>query len=142
MKTEPEHPDLETLFSYREGSLPEARRPAVEAHLRECALCRLETERMRKLADHPVELPPVEELLARLAEKQMAWTGASGPALKRKVASELAPYVGPEAAERILQLVADNGENLLSTVDSALRLFLGKAAASRLTSRIVDRAIL
>lgn len=142
MRNEPEHPDLETLFGYREGSLAEVERRSVEAHIRGCAACRLETERMRHFPNHPVEPPPVQDLLARLARKQRGWTEASGPALKRKVALELAPYVGLEAAEAILQEVADNGENLLSTVDAALRLFLGKAAASRLTSRIVDRAIL
>jgi hypothetical protein len=88
--------------------------------------------------------PPVTDLLASLSELQsaMAQPEASGDALKRRVASELIPYVGATAAERILQLVTPNGENLLSTVESALRVFLGNAATARVVSRIVDRAIM
>ena len=134
-----EHPELESLFLYREGSLPEDQLQPVEDHLRVCKACRLIAQQVA--APEP---PPVSELLARVSEHQAALAEeGGGPAgLKRRVVSELSPYVGPTAAKQILQTVPETGENLLPTLDSTLRLFLGKQAASRLVSRIVDRAIM
>ena len=147
MSVESHHPDLETLFRYRDGVLPENEGSAVRAHLAACSACRGEMDRIaRALTALPGDqtAPPVADLLASLSELQsaMAQAGASGDALIRRVASELIPYVGTTVAERILQLVTPDGENLLSTVESALRVFLGKAATARVVSRIVDRAIM
>jgi hypothetical protein len=134
-----EHPELESLFLYREGRLPEDQRQSVEIHLLLCKAC-------REITRQPAgpEPPPVSELRARLSEHQavLADQGGGPAGLKRRVAAELTPYLGPAAALQILQAVPDSGENLLPTLDSMLRLFLGKQAACRLIGRIVDRAIM
>ena len=146
MTPDSEHPDLEDLLRCRENTLPENKRKAVEDHLAGCGRCRNEMDRIAfavKGAPSDLPAPPVTDLLASLSvlQNSLAQRGA-GDALKRKVESELIPYVGAEAAERILQPVSPGGENLLSTLETVLRLFLGKAATARVVSRIVDRAIM
>ena len=147
MTPDSEHPDLEDLFRCRENTLPENKRKAVEAHLAGCGRCRNEMDRIAfAFKGDPGDLPApsVTDLLASLSvlQNSLAQRGAGGDALKRKVESELIPYVGAEAAERILQPVSPGGENLLSTLETVLRLFLGKDATARVVSRIVDRAIM
>ena len=139
-----EHPELEDLLRYREKTLSEDEQRAVQTHLGTCSQCGQEMERIAQAVQSGnVPVPPVEELLANLSElrSSLEQPEATGNALKLKVKSELIPYVGAEAADRILQSVAPSGENLLSTIESTLRLFLGKAATARIVSRIVDRAI-
>ena len=56
----------------------------------------------------------------------------------RQIASILTPYLGASGAQSVLRPVAGNHANLLSTVEPVLAMFLGAAAASRLTERIID----
>ena len=133
-----QHPEIESLFLYRDGRLPEDRHQSVEDHLRLCKACRAIAQ--------PVigpEPPPVSELLARISKHQNILAQEGGPSgLKRRVVSELTPYVGPAAATQMLRAVPDTGENLLPSLYAVLRLFIGKPAASRLVSRIVEHAIM
>ncbi len=141
MALQPEHPAPEDLVRYRNGNLDESTRQSVAAHLAGCARCSREAETLAAQADLT---PGVPEFLAQLGQvrRRLEQQGASGETLKRRVQSELIPYLGPAAADRILEPVAPGGENLLSTIEPILRLFLGRAASSRLVSRIVDRAIM
>ena len=144
MAPESQHPELGDLLCYRENTLPEDERKAVETHLAACRQCRQEMERIASaIQGDEGPAPSVEDLLANLnrLRSSLEQPGVSGAALKQRVKSELIPYIGAEAADRILQPVSPGGENLLSTIESTLRLFLGKAATARVVSRIVDRAI-
>jgi len=145
MTRDSEHPDFDSLCRYQDRGLPEPEWKEIETHLHTCTRCQGILDAVASAtapANFPV--PPVSEFMAKLAEVQrkLQKEGATGDALKRRVESELIPYVGAAAANRILQQVAASGENLLSTIDSVLRLFLGKAGADRLVSHIVDRAIM
>ena len=141
MRADSEHPDFDALFHYSEGHLTEPDRKDLEAHLRTCVRCQgiLDT-----LAVSASAAPPLSEFLTKLSELQrkLEIEGANSAALRSRVESELIPYIGAAAARRILQRVEPGGENLLATIDSALRLFLGNAATDRLVSHIVDRAIM
>lgn len=132
-----EHPDLDSLFRYRAGELPEAQLRSIEGHLASCGACRTAAQQLRG-----PEPPPVSEVLRLLAQRQAELAQDSFESLKQRVVRELTPYLGALAAERVLQTLPRTGENLLSTLDSTLRLFIGKSAASQLVSRIVDRAIM
>ena len=141
MRADSEHPDFDSLFHYSEGHLSEPERKSLEAHLRSCAPCQGVLD---ALALSAPAAPRLSDFLAKLSELQrkLQREGAAPEALRRRIESELLPYIGAEAASRILQGVAPGGENLLSTIDSALRLFLGKAASDRLVNHIVERAIM
>lgn len=143
MRSGSDHPDIEELFRYQEGRLMPQERLVVQAHLAVCDECSRDLERITTPGVSPAAAPPVSELLASLAQVQQKLDreGASGEPLKRRVQLELAPYLGEAAAERILLPVTASGENLLSTIEPVLRLFLGKSASTRVVNRIVDRAI-
>ena len=74
----------------------------------------------------------------RQFERSAPETGRTGEQVKLRVADMIAPYLGREATQSVLQPVANNGENLLSSVEPILALFLGGRAASRLVSNVVD----
>jgi hypothetical protein len=69
-------------------------------------------------------------------------SGRTGEPVKRRVATEIAPYLGPLATHAVLQPVTDSSENLLSSMEPVLALFLGGRAASRLVSHVVDVALI
>jgi len=62
-------------------------------------------------------------------------------ASKRRAASEMVAYLGPEAVEKVFQNVLPDCGNLLTQLHPILSLFLGRRAAGRLESRIVDAAV-
>ena len=64
-----------------------------------------------------------------------------GPALRLRVALEIGPYLGGNAARRIMESVSDDGGNLLPAIQPLLGCFLGKKAASHLSTRIVEIAV-
>jgi hypothetical protein len=144
MALRPDHPDIDDLLGYRNGSLSENDRNRVQAHLAECAACARELEQIAGSGTSPMPTAHISDLLSNLAQVQDRLTreGVSGESLKRRVLSELIPYVGTAPAERILEPVTPGGENLLSTIEPMLRLFLGRTASARLVDRIVDRAIM
>jgi len=60
---------------------------------------------------------------------------------KRRAAAEMVTYLGPKATARILQRVSADGRNLLTEIQPVLGLFLGRRAAGRLASRIVEASV-
>jgi hypothetical protein len=149
----PIHPDIESLFRYREGECPREHQKAIERHLRACPECRLELRRIgdawnsgagsaapaSALDDDPGLLA---SLLAgiQVLESGTAKGGYTVEGTKRRVAGCLEKYLGALTAGKILQSAADDGSNLLSTVEPVLALFLGRKAAGCLVSRIVEAA--
>ena len=61
--------------------------------------------------------------------------------MKSRVALEIGRFLGSNGARILLQPVAENGGNLLSTIEPVLAEFLGPRAASELVSRVVDTSI-
>ncbi|PWU09697.1 MAG: hypothetical protein C5B51_05885 [Terriglobia bacterium] len=139
------HPDLEALLQYLDGDLPAQQNEAVAAHLHVCSQCRMDEQRLR---DARAETKIGRREASTFRENLRKWEAARlqldahGDVLKLRVVSELAPYVGAAAAKRILRAVEDSGENLLSTIEPVLGLFLGKSAAASLVNRIIDRVIM
>src|SRR5579859_1558648 len=129
MTRDSDHPDFDSLCRYQDRSLPKPEWKQSETHLHSCARCQGILDTLASAtAPADFSVPPLSEFMAKLADvqRELQKEGASGDALNRRVESELIPYVGAAAANRILQQVAPGGENLLSTIDSVLRLFLGK----------------
>jgi hypothetical protein len=142
------HPDIAALASlyFEELPVPEAR--SVTQHLSGCAPCRQEFERFRASVDGAVEgessvAADCDRLLNRLREWETttADSGLQGEALKRRIAEELAPYLGKAGADALLQPVDDDGGDLLTKVTPLLTMFLGRKAAGKLVSRVVEKTI-
>jgi len=69
--------------------------------------------------------------------RQSARVGAG--VLKLRMANELIPYVGAAGARQILKSVSVGEKSVRPAVESVLGVFLGKAAASQLVDRMIDR---
>ena len=63
-------------------------------------------------------------------------THAPGSTATERIRLELAPYIGTAAASQILVSALKSRQDVLVSMMSALRPFLGRAAAHRLASRI------
>ena len=87
--------------------------------------------------------PDLHDLLTKMREWETGPSGAerTGEALKQRVAGEIGPYVGKRAAHAILEPVAEDGRNLLSSVSPLLTIFLGRRATENLVSHVVEHAI-
>lgn len=71
------------------------------------------------------------------------WESTVSPdAVKRRVGTAVAPFLGGNATRDLMGTVSETGENLLSTLEPVIALFLGCRAASRMFDRVVDRSIL
>jgi hypothetical protein len=116
----------------------------VKSHLDNCEDCRLELHRLQYALGSPVELVPDSGMLAQMRSAIEEWEKAArnGEPVKRRVATEILPFLGPKATEYVMQPVAESGENLLSSIEPVLALFLGGRAAARLVNHVVDSALL
>jgi hypothetical protein len=91
-------------------------------------------------ATNPEALLP--QILATLHQWEVSRTAsAKGEPVKRRVAAEIEAYLGRQATERVLEPVPESGENMLSTIEPVLALFLGNRTASRLVSHVVTESI-
>ena len=147
------HPDTESMIRQRDGELPADRRKAVKRHLRACVSCRTEYERLcQAVAPQaaralPAASPGTPDILNAVLERINEWdknsarSGEASSAVKQTFAAELERYLGARAAGRILRSVSDDGDNLLSTVEPLLALFLGREAASQFVTRVLDTAL-
>lgn len=142
------HPDVAALAGLSFGELPLDRARRVEQHLTGCARCREEFERLLGSIDTEQEAESAaaadrEAMLRKLRawEATTADSGRRGETLKRRMARELAPYLGKAGAEALLYSVNDDGGDLLADVAPLLTMFLGRRAATRLISRVVEKTV-
>lgn len=113
------------------------------SHLDRCTPCRREFERLRDAVEGRPEAIPDGGLLTQMRTALHLWEEQSlEGAAKGRVATRIAPFLGNAATDKILEPVPDTGENLLSTVEPVLALFLGNRAAAHLVNRVVDTALL
>jgi hypothetical protein len=113
-----------------------------------CDECRLELHRLRYAVGCAPEPELDDSVLARLRDAMEAWersqqqSSRNGSHVKLRVATEIAPFLGPQATNAILKTVTETDDNLLSTLEPVLGLFLGNRAASRLVGHVVDSALI
>ena len=139
------HPELDLLIRFIEGEGDLTEYRGVRLHLADCQECRLEAAHLLRAArSSRPGAPRTAETLARIRrwEAERSQEVRGGQAVKSRVASEISPFLGPDASGRILMRVSDQCEDLLCTIESVLTAFLGRAAAPRLVSHVVDRAIM
>jgi len=118
-----------------------------------CEPCRLEHQRIGHSLDAEREPVPARHedeistaVLAGILDRIEQWNGhrsepGRGEALKRRVESAVAPYLGAAAANQVLRSASRDGENLLPIIEPLLALFLGRRAASVLVSHIINDAL-
>ncbi len=80
------------------------------------------------------ELP---EILAAIRRHEARRSNTSDAAW-RVPEAEVGAFLGPRAAARLLAGVLPDGRNLLAEVQPVLSLFLGRRAAGRLATRLVE----
>src|SRR4051794_20291354 len=126
-----DHPDIEILISLQFGELSADRARGLKRHLAGCSACSLAFKRLQASVEggEPDQTPPADA--GTLFSKIRTWDsnrvrdGHHGEALKRRIASELAPYVGQNGADTLVSPVQDDGRDLLAAVAPLLVLFLG-----------------
>lgn len=122
----------------------------MQDHMQTCERCQRECARLTMvLGEIRNQCAPLEPGMfpAVMADIRKWETGRLTPeegarAVKRRVQTEIEPFLGREAAAQLLNLVPDDGSNLLSTIELVLGQFLGSRAASELMGRVVDHAIM
>jgi len=89
------------------------------------------------------DAPALEAVLAHIREWAANRQEADphGLLVRGRVAMEIGSYLGEAGAQRVLEAL-EGGEKLIPTLESVLSIFLGCRAASKLTQRIVDTAIM
>jgi hypothetical protein len=127
--------------------VPELRQ-VIEVHLASCDWCRAEFVRIQAEAPgQAAQSAPDTEGLSHLLSHLRSWeTSLPAPKLRgitirSRAAEELGVYLGGNAAQNVLQLVSDDAGNLIPTIQPLLGRFLGRKAASHLSSHIIDVAV-
>ena len=144
------HPDIAELVSLAFGELAAEPARRITRHLAGCAACQQEYECLRISIEYApptdcaentdrVNASDSDTLLRRLRTWENS--GRQIEVLKRRIAAELAPYVGQAGADTLLLPVQDDGRDLLSNVVTLLTAFLGRRAAANLVTRVVEKAI-
>jgi hypothetical protein len=139
------------LERYRDNERVPELRAVIEAHINVCDWCRRELTRMQgEPPAVPVcsalpepEPPGMQSLLTRLRDWDARRTAADapGPTIRQRVAREVGFFLGGRAAEEVVRPVADDAGNLLPSIQPLLGRFLGRKAASHLSTHIVDVAL-
>jgi hypothetical protein len=146
---------LDTLIRYLDGELSLKQRESIQSHMRGCNFCREGQSwfyealtRSQEGTEHAAEpLRPDSGMLASILNGIHKWDagrsdpGRWGDALKKRVAGAIGPFLGNSGTSKLLQPVAEDGRDLLSTIEPVLANFLGERAASQLVSHVVDAAI-
>ena len=132
------HLNLEKLIEYESGVLAPVEREAVRVHLAECGDCSSQLEALRTSTASRADV--LTSVLAGMEHWDSA--AAKDEAVKATVRSELTPFLGPHGTSELMAKVSARGEDLLTTVEPVLALFLGCRAAALLVSQIMTHAIL
>jgi len=143
-----DHLAIEDLVSLQFGEIIGHRAHRMTQHLAGCAVC---SQVFERLQGSMVEGGGPDRNAAAdtgtLLSKIRTWDsnrvrdGRHGEGLKRRIAVELAPYVGQAGADALLRPVQDDGRDLLSTVAPLLVMFLGQRATSLIVTRVVEKSI-
>jgi anti-sigma factor RsiW len=149
------HLDTEILLAYRDGELVPHRMKKVESHLASCARCRQEASQLEYELALFRTLPaagaaPEAALLEGALEKMLAgihkWRSQACPGetaslqLDHRVTAHLAEYLGSRAAAGVANSANSSKPDAtesLPVAESLLSAFLGRKAASALTSELL-----
>ena len=148
------HPDIETLIRCLEGRLRPKAVAAVQSHLKQCGVCRLELHRLQIALSVSHTLPSpegieaseaaiLEGVLAKIRQWEAGRRGSetNSAAVRQSVAERIAVFLGSTAAGKVLDPVSEDNRDLLSRVEPILGEFLGPKAAASLVNHLVDVAI-
>jgi len=86
------------------------------------------------------EAAPPDLLSSILARARADDTAARSRGVRQSVIDGVRPYLGARATDRLTGAPAA-GHNLLATLEPVLALFLGRRAAGRLVTHVVDNGI-
>lgn len=138
------HPELNELLEYTEGTLAGPRRRELKRHLKRCAACRQEILQLRlaEMSDPDERAPEADGVVARIREWELQREDPGSAAVRERVATEIAPFLGKGTSARMVGTDAENGPGVLSRVEPVLELFLGLRAARSLVNTVVNRAIM
>jgi hypothetical protein len=114
----------------------------VRAHLLTCEGCSREWRRVSNAAA-PDGGAADRGLLAGILAGIESWESAPSRTedVKARVGSAIASFLGPHATDELLGAVSAQGDNLFSTLEPVVALFLGCRAASALVDHLVARSI-
>lgn len=86
--------------------------------------------------------PELPEILAAIRAHEVRRSSLNDPdAPKRRAAAEIVGYLGSEATTKVFETVSPDCGNLLTQLHPLLSLFLGRRAAGRLESHVIDAAV-
>jgi anti-sigma factor RsiW len=149
------HPDFATLIAYQDGELKPRRAQKIESHLSKCARCQGESARLRQdleqylaEAGHAAALPSLDQDLEKMLAGIRRWKSEVPEArfgeLSSRITAQLDVYLGSGAASLVENRTgqASQQENLLDWMDPLLGAFLGRKAATALTSQLLRQIAL
>jgi hypothetical protein len=144
-------------IALRDQQLSERRSRKIEAHLRACTPCWLESQRLEDAlalfseadAISQASAPPIGEGLANLEERIQRWRGGQTRTISRSLrpldtkvrlqsaTSELEVYLGTRMTVRLIEAASKSNEevrNILTTARPLLTGLMGEQAAFNITS--------
>jgi len=144
-------------IAWRDQQLSDDRRRQLEAHLKACTLCWLESQRLEDAlalfseadAINKQWTPPIGEGLANLQERIQVWrrsqAGTFSKSLRpvdtkvrlQRVTSELEVYLGTRMTIRLIEAACQSSEevrNILTTARPLLTGLMGEQAAFNVTT--------
>ena len=138
---------MELLRKWRKSE-PVPEREAIEAHLASCESCQLELIRIQaEPAGRVAQADPGPTGLSDLLSQIRCWESSlpvpelRSLTIRSRAAQELKVFLGGNAAQSALQPVSQDAGNLLPAIQPLLGRFLGRKAASLLSSHIVEVAV-
>ena len=144
-------------IAWRDQQLSDSRSRQLEAHLKACTLCWLESQRLEDAlalfseadAISKQWTPPVNEGVENLQERIQIWRRSQAGALSKslrpvdtkvrlqRVTSELEVYLGTRMTVRLIEAACQSSEevrNILTTARPLLTGLMGEQAAFNVTS--------
>jgi hypothetical protein len=103
----------------------------LDRHLAECDSCRVLIQ----------QTPAPDDLLAGVLARARSWESAEQPDVTTgRIADCVRPYLGLRATDKLVSAASPDGSDLLSGIEPVLEVFLGRRAAGRLVTSVMDRA--
>lgn len=94
-------------------------------------------------SDRPAPAAPeLPEILAVIRRHEVRRSSLKDPdAPKRRAAAAIVDYLGSEATNKVFETVSPDCKNVITELHPLLSLFLGRRAAGRLESHVIDVAL-